>query len=50
MPFSLYNRPASFQGYINNILSDFLFEFYTTYLDDILIFSSSREEHVNYIR
>jgi len=50
MPFGLCNGPASFQGYINHILSDSLFEFCTAYLDDILIFSSSREEHVVHVR
>jgi len=49
MPFGLYNSPTSFQGYINSILADLLFNFCTAYLDDILIFSTSKEEHVKHV-
>ncbi len=38
IPFGLSNTPASFQGYINKILSEKLDIFVVMYLDDILIY------------
>ena len=37
MPFGLCNRPASFQHFINDTLRQYLDDFCTAYLDDILI-------------
>lgn len=45
MPFGLCNGPATFQHYINDTLREFLDVFCTAYLDDILIYSDSVEEH-----
>ena len=39
-PFGLANAPSSFQKYINWAIRDFLDEFPSAYLDDILIFTS----------
>ena len=39
MPFGLSNTPASFQGYINKILTEKLNIFVIVYLDDILIYT-----------
>ena len=50
MPFGLTNAPTSFQAYINNILRKFLNQFYITYLDDILIYSDTNEEHIQHVR
>ena len=49
LPFSLYNGPATFQRYINDVLIDYLDEFYITYLDDILIYSEDPLEYNEYI-
>ena len=35
---------------MNDVLRSFLDEFVIVYLDDILIFSKSREEHVKHVR
>ncbi|MBW0513610.1 hypothetical protein O181_053325 [Austropuccinia psidii MF-1] len=49
MPFGLTNAPASFQNIVNDIFSDFLDIFVVVYLDDIMVFSSSEEEHVKHV-
>ena len=36
--FGLYNGPAFFQRYINNVLFDYLNNFCTAYVDDIFIY------------
>ena len=50
MLFRLTNTPATFQAYINCALSNLLDICCIIYLDDILIFSNSKEEHVHYIQ
>jgi len=43
------NAPVSFQAYINDILCEFLDQFYITYLDDILIYFDIYEKHIQHI-
>ena len=50
LPFRLINRPAIYQQYINNILFNYLNEFYTVYLDDILIYLDNELKHQVYIK
>lgn len=45
MPFGLTNAPATFQHFINDCVREYLDIFCTAYLDDILIYSDSLEEH-----
>jgi hypothetical protein len=50
MPFGMTGAPATFQRYINDVLREYLDIFCTAYLDDILIYSRTRSEHVNHVR
>src|SRR6266566_2610671 len=50
MPFGLTNAPATFQHFINDTLREFLDVFCTAYLDDILIYSDTLEEHKVHVR
>ena len=50
MPFGLTNAPAVFQSLVNDVLRDMINRFAFVYLDDILIFSKSPEEHRNHVR
>jgi len=50
MPFGLTNAPATFQAFINDVLREYLDHFVVVYLDDILIYSKSKEEHIEHVR
>ncbi|KAH0604053.1 uncharacterized protein H6S33_007084 [Morchella sextelata] len=50
MPFGLTNAPASFQVMVNTIFKDLLDQGVVVYLDDILIYSKTREEHTTLVR
>jgi hypothetical protein len=45
LPFRLTNGLATYQQYINNVLFNYLNEFYTAYLDDILIYLDNELKH-----
>lgn len=45
LPFGLTNGPATFQHYMNDVLFEYLDNFCTAYMDDILIFSEDPLEH-----
>ena len=49
MPFGLCNAPGTFQGYINESLRKYLDVFCTAYLDDILIYSTKKEDHASHV-
>jgi hypothetical protein len=48
--FGLTNGPAMYQRYINKVLFDYLDDFCTTYLDNILIYSNNVLEHKHHIK
>ncbi len=50
MPFGLTNAPSTFQSAMNELLREFLNVFVVVYLDDIVIFSNSIDEHREHIR
>jgi hypothetical protein len=50
MPFGLTNAPATCQQYVNDTLREFLDIFCAVYLDDILIYSKSRKEHIEHVK
>ena len=50
MQFGLINAPAIFQKRINSVLGEHLDKFIIAYLNNIIIYSNSKEEHFKYIK
>ena len=49
MPFGLCNAPSTFQRLMNQVLCDLVPEICLVYLDDIIIFSSTLEQHIHHL-
>jgi hypothetical protein len=49
MPFGLTNAPATFCILMNNIFREWFDDFVVVYIDDILVYSGSIEEHAEHL-
>ncbi len=50
MPFRLANSPSIFQSFVNEIFRDMLDHWVVVYIDDIVIYSNSFDEHIHHVR
>ncbi|GLI67816.1 hypothetical protein VaNZ11_012071, partial [Volvox africanus] len=50
LSFGLTNAPATFQAVMDRMFRPFIDRFVVCYLDDILVYSKTREEHLEHLR
>ena len=50
MSFGLTNAPAAFMELMNRVFHDYLDKFIIVFIDDILVYSKTREDHETHLR
>ena len=50
MPFGLPNAPIVFMDLMNRVFHEYLDRFVIVFIDDILVYSKSQEEHEEHLR
>ena len=50
MPFGLTNAPATFMHVMNDVFRPFIDDFVIVYLNDILVFSKTWDEHIKHVK
>ena len=50
MPFGLCNAPSTFQTLMNSLFQEYLDDFVVVYLDDILVYSRTKEDHLQHLQ
>ena len=50
MPFGLKNAPATMQKVVNKTLQSYLDKFAITYIDYILVYSDTKDQHIKHVK
>ena len=49
MPFGLTNAPAAFMRLMNEVFQEYLDKFVIVFIDDILVYSKSKSDHIRHL-
>jgi hypothetical protein len=48
--FGITNAPTTFMCLMNSVLSEYLEKFFLVFMDEILVYSKTKEEHEEHLR